>query len=82
MIADGLKGNCSVTRVDLVSAGLLLVQLLLLTCVEQGGNYDMSDAVQREVDAITYRNKNEPEERSAEVAAIKQVFLSVLPFFA
>ena len=31
MIAEGLKGNCSVTMVDLVSAGLLLVRLLLLT---------------------------------------------------
>ena len=49
MIAEGLKGNCSVTEVKLVSAGLLLVRLLLLTCDEQGGNYDMSDAVKREV---------------------------------
>ena len=49
MIAEGLKGNCSVTEVKLVSAGLLLVRLLLLTCVEQNGNYDMSDAVKREI---------------------------------
>ena len=49
MIAEGLKGNCSVTEVKLVSAGLLLVRLLLLTCVEQGGNGDMSDAVKREI---------------------------------
>ena len=49
MIAEGLKGNCSVTEVKLVSAGLLLVRLLLLTCVEQYGNDDMSDAVKREV---------------------------------
>ena len=49
MIAEGLKGNCSVTKVKLVSAGLLLVRLLLLTCVEQYGNDDMSDAVQREI---------------------------------
>ena len=49
MIAEGLKGNCSVTWVDLVSAGLLLVRLLLLTCVEQGGNKAMSDAVKREI---------------------------------
>ena len=53
MIAEGLKGNCSVTEVKLVSAGLLLVRLLLLTCVEQGGNLDgtreMSVAVKREV---------------------------------
>ncbi len=49
MIAEGLKGNCSVTAVKLVSAGLLLVRLLLLTCVEQDGNKDMSDAVKREI---------------------------------
>ena len=29
MIAEGLKGNCSVTEVKLVSAELLLVRLLL-----------------------------------------------------
>ena len=40
MIAEGLKGNCSVTEVKLVSAGLLLVRLLLLTCDEQRGNDD------------------------------------------
>ena len=49
MIAEGLKGNCSVTEVDLVSAGLLLVRLLLLTCDEQYGNRDISDAVKREI---------------------------------
>ena len=49
MIAEGLKGNCSVTSVDLVSAGLLLVRLLLLTCVEQRRNEDMSDAVKRAI---------------------------------
>ena len=49
MIAEGLKGNCSVTEVRLVSSGLLLVRLLLLTCVEQDGNKDMSDAVKREI---------------------------------
>ena len=49
MILEGLKGNCSVTWVDLVSAGLLLVRLLLLTCVEQARNEDMSDAVKREI---------------------------------
>jgi hypothetical protein len=49
MIAEGLKGNCSVTEVKLVSAGLLLVRLLLLTCDEQYGNRDISDAVKREV---------------------------------
>ena len=75
MIAEGLKGNCSVTLVLLVSAGLLLVQLLLLTCDEQTGNYDMWFPVKQEIDAITNRNVNEPEQRRAEVAAIKQVFL-------
>ena len=49
LIAEGLKGNCSVTKVVLVSAGLLLVRLLLLTCVEQDDNKDMSDAVRREI---------------------------------
>ena len=49
LIAEGLKGNCSVTEVMLVSAGLLLVRLLLLTCDEQRGNDDMSDAVKREI---------------------------------
>ncbi len=49
MIAEGLKGNCSVTEVDLVSAGLFLVRLLLLTCVDQYGNKDMSEAVKREI---------------------------------
>ena len=73
LIAEGLKGNCSVTEVKLVSAGLLLVRLLLLTCVEQYGNDDMSDAVQREVQAFTKRSMNEPEQRRAEVASIKQV---------
>jgi hypothetical protein len=49
MIAEGLKGSCSVTEVRLVSAGLLLVRLLLLTRVEQDYNTDMSDAVKREI---------------------------------
>ncbi len=52
MIAEGLKGNCSVTRVEFVSAGLLLVRLLLLTCVGQGGNWDMSDALKREITQV------------------------------
>ena len=73
MIAEGLKGNCSVTEVYLVSAGLLLVLLLLLTCVEQGRIKGMSDAVKQEIDVITNRNENEPEQRRAEVASIKQV---------
>ena len=49
MIAQGLKGNCSVMEVNLVSAGLLLVRLLLLTCEVQRANEDMSDAVKREI---------------------------------
>jgi hypothetical protein len=49
MIAEGLKGSCSVTEVALVSAGLFLVRLLLLTCVEQWDNEDMSEAVKREI---------------------------------
>ena len=52
MIAEGLKGNCSVTKVNLVSAGLLLVRLLLLTCVEQRGSRDMSDALRREITQV------------------------------
>ena len=49
MIAEGLKGSCSVTEVRLVSAGLLLVRLLLLMRVEQDHNKDMSVAVKREI---------------------------------
>ena len=52
MIAEGLKGNCSVKNVFLVSAGLLLVRLLLLTCVEQDGNKGISDAVKREITQV------------------------------
>ena len=75
MIAEGLKGNRSVTEVDLVSAGLLLARLLLLTSVEQKDNHlHISDAVIGEVVAITERNENDPEQRLAEVTAIKQVF--------
>jgi hypothetical protein len=81
MIAEGLKGTCSVKEVELVSAGLLLVRLLLLTCDEQDGNKGMSDAVKQEVQAFTNRNKNEPEQRRAEVAAIKQVFCRFCLFF-
>ena len=82
MIADGLRGSCSVTWVDLVSAGLFLVRLLLLTHVEQDGNEDMSEAVKQEVAAITQRNKNDPEQRRAEVAAIKQVLCRFCLCFA
>ena len=52
MIAEGLRGSCSVTLVRLVSAGLFLVRLLLLTCVEQWDNEDMSDAVKREITQV------------------------------
>ena len=52
MIAEGLKGGCSVTEVWLVSSGMLLVQVLLLTRVEQNGNKDMSDAVKREITQV------------------------------
>ena len=84
MIAEGLKGNCNVTKVYLVSAGfflvrLLLVRLLLLMCVEQYDIKDMSDAVKREIDAITQRNENESEQRRAEVSAIKQVLCRFFP---
>ncbi len=82
MIAEGLKGNCTVTEVHFVSAGLLLVRLLLLTCVEQSDNEDMSDAVKQEVGAITERNENEPEQRRAEVASIKQVLCRFCLCFA
>ncbi len=49
MIAEGLKGNCSVTAVSLVSCGVLFVCLVLLTCVGQEGNDCMSDAVKRKI---------------------------------
>ena len=49
MIAEGLRGSCGVTEVYLVSAGLLLVRLLLLTCVEQSSNKGMSEAVKWEI---------------------------------
>ena len=52
MIAEGLKGSCSVTWVKLVSAGLLLVRMLLLTCMEPNGNEDMSEAVKREITQV------------------------------
>ena len=52
MIAEGLKGNCTVTEVKLVSAGLLLVRLLLLTRGEQKNNDGMSYAVRREITQV------------------------------
>jgi hypothetical protein len=72
LIAEGLKGNCSVTEVHLVSFEVLFVCLVLLTCAGQGYNL-AGDAVHPMVHAITKRNQNEPEQRLAEVAAIKEV---------
>ena len=60
MIALGLRGNCSVTRVKLRF------------------NIDMSDAVEQNVQAITEWNEKKPELRSAEVAAIKQKYDSLM----
>jgi len=82
MIAEGLKGNCSVTEVRLVSAGLLSVGLLLLTCVGQRGNKDMSEAVKLESAAIAERNKKWGEQRRAEVAGIKKVLCCLCLVFA
>ncbi len=50
MIAEGLKGNCSVTVVNVVSArGLLGVNLIVLTCVEQLDKEGLSDALKRDI---------------------------------
>ena len=49
LLAEGLKGSCSVKMVHLVSVGGLLERLLLLTCAEQDGNEGMSDDVKREI---------------------------------
>ena len=49
MIAEGLKGNCSVTEVDLVSLGGMLVRFVLLTCAEQSGNDGISLPVRQEI---------------------------------
>ncbi len=46
---------------------------MLLTCAEQHGNKGISAAVKQEVEAIIERNKKEPAQRLAEVAAINQV---------
>ncbi len=73
LIAEGLKGNCSVTWVDLVRCGVLFVCLVLLTCAGQVANNGMSDAVKQIVFAMIQRNQNEPEQRLAEVAAIQEV---------
>ncbi len=57
MIAEGLKGNCSVTKVGLVSLGGMLVRFELLTCAEQSGNNGMSDSVKREITEIVRKNQ-------------------------
>ena len=49
LIAEGLKGNCSVTKVDLVSLGGMLVRFVLLTCAEQSGNDGISFPVRQEI---------------------------------
>ena len=49
MIAEGLKGNCSVTKVGLVSLGGMLVRFVLLTCAEQSGNDGISFPVKQEI---------------------------------
>ena len=83
LIAEYLKGNYSVTEVW-VSVGLLFVRFLLLTCVGQcaGQGKLIGKESLSEIDAITKRNMNEPEQRRAEVAAIKQVFRRLCAFFA
>ena len=49
MIAEGLKGNCSVTKVGLVSLGGMLVRFELLTCADQRNIDGMSHSVKREI---------------------------------
>ncbi len=41
--------------------------------MEQDDNAGMSEAVKQNIDALVKRNKDEPEQRLAEVAAIKEV---------
>ncbi len=70
LIVEGLKANCSVTWVHLVTQRLRAGDKIKKT---------ISFAVLQEVDAII---KKDPEQRRAEVAAIKQVFcLLCLLFF-
>ncbi len=55
MIAEGLKGNCSVTEVHLVSFGVLFVCLVLLTCagqMDRGPHSSMSEAVRQEITQV------------------------------
>ena len=61
--------------------------MLLLTCVEQGIIKGMSESLEQEIKAIAELNKTNPEQRRAQIAAIKQVFyhnsldFSVIFFF-
>jgi len=47
--------------------------IVVLTGWEQSDNEGMSDAVKDQIRAFFKRNKDEPEQRLAEVAAIKEV---------
>jgi hypothetical protein len=49
------------------------VVIVGLTFVEQRGIKGISDAVKRQIDALVNRNKNEPKQRLADVAGIKEV---------
>jgi len=76
MLVEGLKGNCTVTEVGLVSSVWSPASSLLLTFVEQGyPSARRSQALEQEVQEITRLNKDKPEQRRAEVAAIKEVFV-------
>jgi hypothetical protein len=46
---------------------------MLLTCVEQYRNKGLSDRMQQGIQETAARNKKEPEQRLAEVEAIKEV---------
>ena len=47
--------------------------MLFLTGGEQRDNEGMSEAVKQNIKALVKRNKDEPEQRLAEVSAIKEV---------
>jgi hypothetical protein len=49
------------------------VVIVGLTFVEQRGVKGISDAVKRQIDALVNRNKDEPKQRLADVAGIKEV---------
>ena len=71
-IAEGLKGNSSVTEVDVVSLGGLLLWLFVLTCTEQNGT-SIGDAVKREILELVEFNKDNPAQKLKELCAIKEV---------